>query len=57
MGRKQKLIQAAEFDLLFAKEWYCYLNNHIAGVRKIKRNMNKRLRRELKKQLLEDYQI
>jgi hypothetical protein len=48
MGRKQKLVDGSEYDLLFAKNRYCYLQNHNTGVKKIKRKMNKRFRRDLK---------
>jgi len=48
MGRKQKLVDGSEYDLLFSKNRYCYLRNHNTGVKKIKRKMNKRYRRYLK---------
>lgn len=52
-GRKQKLKTGAEFDLIYAKCWYCYLKNGKA-VRKIKRQMNRRWRRELKEEVIEE---
>jgi len=45
-GRKQKLKTGAEYDLLYAKSLYCYLRNNNNAVRKIKRGMNRRQRRE-----------
>lgn len=52
MGRRQKLIDGGEFDVVYSKGIYCYLSR--AGVRrKIKRKMNKRERREAKLKLRE----
>ena len=49
MGRKQKLT-AGGYDVLYGKKFYCYLKR--PGVsKKIKCEMNKRTRRELKKEL------
>lgn len=52
-GMKQKLKTGAEFDLIYAKGIYCYLKNGKA-VRKIKRQMNRRWRRELKEDIEEE---
>ena len=57
-GRKQKLKTAAEQDLLYAKHWYCYLRNGKA-VRKIKKQLNRRYRKEMNEEgkldLLEEF--
>jgi hypothetical protein len=54
MGRKQKLTSGAEYDLIFAKDIYCYLRNHVVSVRKIKHGLNKRYRKSLKDNLTLD---
>ena len=46
-GRKQKLKSGAEVDLIYGKHLYCYLKNGKA-VRKIKRQLNKRYRKEMR---------
>jgi (p)ppGpp synthase/HD superfamily hydrolase len=48
-GRKQKLKTAAEEDLLYAKHWYSYLRNGKA-VRKIKKQLNRRYRKEMEEE-------
>ena len=48
-GRKQKLKTAAEMDLLYDKHLYCYLRNGKA-VRKLKKQLNKRYRKEMKRE-------
>jgi len=48
-GRKQKIKSAAEMDLLYCKHWYCYLKNGKA-VRKLKKQLNKRYRKEMKEE-------
>lgn len=52
-GRKQKLKRASEFDLIYAKGIYCYLKNGKA-VRKIKKQLNKRYRKEMKEEDMND---
>ena len=52
-GRKQKVKTAAEMDWLYEKRRYCYLKNGKA-VRKIKRQMNRRWRRELKEGTIDE---
>lgn len=60
MGRKQILKCADEYDVIYAKKKYCYLVNHCEKVKKIKRRLNKRFRRELnqetKKNIITNYQ-
>jgi hypothetical protein len=47
MGRKSKLKGGAEYDLLYARKWYCYLAR--AGVaHKLKKIINRRERRASK---------
>ena len=48
MGRKQKLIDGLEYDVIYAKKKYCYLFNNNKIVRYAHRRMNKRFRREMK---------
>ena len=55
-GRKQKLKTAAEEDLLYAKHWYCYLRNGKA-VRKIKKQLNRRYRKEMQQEDTEEYVV
>lgn len=54
MGRKQKLIDGDEQDVVYARGLYCYLRNNNKLVKFIKRKMNKRMRRELKKELYKE---
>lgn len=54
-GRKQKIKTAAEMDLLYDKHLYCYLRNGKA-VRKLKRQLNKRYRKEMKEEDVDDVQ-
>jgi hypothetical protein len=49
-GRKQKLKTGDEFDLIYAKKLYCYLQNNTKLVKKIKRGLNKRYRKEMKEE-------
>ena len=60
MGHKEPLKKGYEYDLIYAKKHYCYLQNNNKQVRFIKRSMRKRLRNnqnhETINQLL-DYQI
>jgi len=56
MGNKQKLITGEEVDLIYAKKSYCYLQNNIKLVKKIKRGLSKRKRREGKKILMDEIQ-
>lgn len=44
MGRKSKLKDSDEYDILFAREWYCYLKRS-GVVHAIKKRMNRRERR------------
>ena len=48
MGRKQKLIDGLEVDVLYARKQYCYLCNNNKIVKYAKHKMNKRLRKEMK---------
>ena len=52
-GRRQQLKTGAEYDLLYAKHIYCFLKNGKA-VRKLKKQMNRRWRRELHDEMLEE---
>tara|TARA_B100000749_G_scaffold199392_1_gene155370 strand:- start:461 stop:637 length:177 start_codon:yes stop_codon:yes gene_type:complete len=48
MGRKQKLKTGDEFDVVGGwRRWYCYLQR-AGAVKAIKKQMNKRSRREAK---------
>ena len=49
-GHMQKIKSAAEEDVLYNRRLYCYLINH-SPVHKIKKQMSRRLRRELKQEL------
>lgn len=49
MGTRQRLIDGDEYDFIYARGQYCYLVNRCKKKRKIKRKINKRLRRENKK--------
>lgn len=51
MGRHQKLIDAVECDVVYARKWYRYLFNSSKIVSYTKRKMNKRWRAELKKEI------
>lgn len=55
-GRKQKLKTGDEYDLIYAKKLYCYLQNNTKLVRKIKRGLNKRYRKEMKEEDVDDVQ-
>jgi len=44
MGRKTKLKDGDEWDLLFSRKWYCYLQ-HSGVAHAIKKRMNRRERR------------
>ena len=50
-GRRQRLIDGIEFDVVYWRGRYCYLVNRPHLVKWAKRKMNKRWRRELKKDL------
>lgn len=50
-GRKQILKDGDEYDLLYAKGFYCYLRNNNKLVRYIHKKMNRRRRREDKHEL------
>ena len=52
-GRKQKL-NAAEYDLLYAKALYCYLKNGTCVKHSLKKQMNRRYRRELHLDMLSE---
>lgn len=45
-GRRQKLKSGAEYDILYAKSLYCYLKNGKHVKHNIKRQLNRRYRRE-----------
>ena len=52
-GRKQQVKTGAEMNWLYAKHVYCFLKNGKA-VRKLKKQMNRRWRRELNEEMLEE---
>ena len=52
-GRKQKLKRASEFNLIYAKRDTLLLKNGKA-VRKIKKQLNKRYRKEMKEEDMND---
>lgn len=54
MGRKQILKDGLECDVVYGKGIYCYLCNNNKIVKYTKRKMNKRMRRELKKELYDE---
>lgn len=49
-GRKQKVINGLEQDVLYGRHYFCYLDNIPGLVRWVKRKMNKRYRQELKEE-------
>jgi len=55
-GRKQKIKTGAEMDFLYCKKLYCYLKNGKAA-RKIKKQMNRRYRKEMQQEDTEEYAI
>lgn len=50
-GRKQKVINGLEQDVLYGRHYFCYLDNRPGLVRWVKRKMNKRYRQQLKEEL------
>jgi hypothetical protein len=53
MGHKDRLIDGYEWDLLYGKQYYCYMHN-VKGISKyIKNKINRRDRRKAKKELRE----
>ena len=50
---KRKLKDAFEYDLIYGKHVYCYLHNNNKLVKWIKRKMNKRYRKEGRKEIYE----
>lgn len=55
-GRKQKIKTGDKWDLMYAKKWHCYLQNNNKLVKKLKKWMNKRYRKEMKAEGMEDVQ-
>jgi trans-aconitate methyltransferase len=49
-GRKQKLINGLEMDVIHGRHYFCYMDNRPGLVRWVKRKMNKRYRQELKEE-------
>jgi len=49
--RRQKMIDGIEYDVVYARGIYCYLQNRPHLVRWTKRKMRRRWRRELEKEL------
>jgi hypothetical protein len=53
MGHKDRLKDGYEYDLVYGKQYYCYMKN-ISGIAKyIKNKINRRSRRNAKKELRE----
>jgi hypothetical protein len=53
MGHKDRLKDGYEYDLVWSKKYHCYMKN-ISGIAKyIKNKINRRSRREAKKELRE----
>lgn len=52
MGIKQQLKTGAEYDVVYARKTYCYLQNHPSIVKSVKRSMAKCRRKESKTNLL-----
>ena len=53
-GRKQKLKTGYEYDLLYAKHYYCFMKNNNNTVRYIKRTLNRRWRKELQEDMQDE---
>lgn len=51
MGHRDKLKTGMEYDVIFARKMYCYLQNIPSLVRYVKRSINKRTRAESKEQV------
>lgn len=49
-GRKQKVINGLEMDVIYGRHYFCYMDNSPGLVRWVKRKMNKRYRQELKEE-------
>jgi trans-aconitate methyltransferase len=49
-GRKQKVINGLEMDVIYGRHYFCYMDNRPGLVRWVKRKMNKRYRQELKEE-------
>ena len=56
-GRRQILKTGAEYDLLYAKGLYCYLKNGNRVKHNLKKQMNRRYRREIKIDTLKELEI
>ena len=54
MGRRQKLISGLEEDIIYGRHIYCYLKNTPSIVKWGKRHLNKRYRREGKKESVDE---
>lgn len=46
---KQKLKSGLEYDVIYGRDVYCYLINHPKIVKFVKRQLNKRIRKEGKR--------
>ena len=56
MGHRERLIGGAEYDVFYDRRWYCYTRR--PGVcKKIKVKFNRRIRRNVKRELNEYYEI
>ena len=53
MGHKGTCKSGDDYDLLYAKNLYCYLQNNNKKVRYIKNRMIRRMRRQGKKEVME----
>lgn len=53
MGNRGTCKTGDDYDLLYAKRLYCYLQNNNKTVRYIKRSMRKRLRNNQNREMIE----
>jgi len=53
-GRKQKLTNGEEYDVIYARHRYCYLTNRPKNVSNVKRRLNKRERQDSKRTIQQE---
>lgn len=53
--RRQQLKSGLEVDVILARKHYCFTINNPSIVKWVKRRLNKRWRKELKKEMEEEY--
>ncbi len=49
--KKSYLKNGLEYDVIYARQWYCYISNTKGLTKYVKRQLNKRLRRQIKREL------